>query len=148
MLRRLFCCLLPLVALAGCSPVVEDTRPGQPVKQRQDAFKAVLRSFEPMGLMLRDKRYDPEAFAHLAAELASRRDAPWAHFGPDTNYPPTKAKEAVWSRPDEFAREREQFVAVTDALLAAAQTRELGAVQAAYEQVHASCKSCHRVFKR
>ena len=139
--------LIPL-ALAACSGPVEDTRPGQPVKQRQDAFKAMLRSFEPMGKMLRDNRYQPDEFARLAAELVSRRDAPWTHFGPDTNYPPTKAKAAVWDRPQAFEAERSAFFELTDALAQAAQTRDKTAVQAAYDQVHASCRSCHDDFKK
>lgn len=140
--------LLILLTLAACSGPVEDTRPGQPVKQRQDAFKAMLRSFEPMGKMLRDNRYQPDEFARLASELVSRRDAPWGHFGPDTNYPPTKAKTAVWERPQAFEAERITFFALTDTLAQAAQTRDKAAAQAAYDKVHASCKSCHDEFKK
>jgi len=140
--------LLILLTLAACSGPVEDTRPGQPVKQRQDAFKAMLRSFEPMGKMLRDNRYQADEFARLASELVSRRDAPWGHFGPDTNYPPTKTKAAVWERPQAFEAERVTFFALTDALAQAAQTRDKAAAQAAYDKVHASCKSCHDDFKK
>lgn len=59
--------------LAACNPVVEDTRPGQPVKTRQVAFKEMLKVFEPMGTMLRTDRYQPEKFAALAAELMTKR---------------------------------------------------------------------------
>lgn len=138
--------LLILLTLAGCGPV-EDTRPGQPVKQRQEAFKSILRSFEPMGVMLRDNKYQADKFASLAGELVAKRDAPWSHFGPDTNYPPTKAKAVVWSEGETFERERLAFVAATDALFAAAQTRDQAQAKAAYEKVYGSCKSCHDRFK-
>ncbi|CAL92958.1 c-type cytochrome [Azoarcus olearius] len=144
--RPLLPALLILLTLAGCGPV-EDTRPGQPVKQRQEAFKSILRSFEPMGVMLRDNKYQADKFASLAGELVAKRDAPWSHFGPDTNYPPTKAKAAVWSDGETFERERLAFVAATDALFAAAQTRDQAQAKAAYEKVYGSCKSCHDRFK-
>lgn len=145
--RLLFSSLFVLLALSACSQVVEDTGPGQPVKHRQDAFKAMLRSFEPMGVMIRDKQYDANKFAGLAAELVTRRDAPWPYFKADTNYPPTKAKAAVWERADEFEQERLKFFTATDELLAAAQSRTLEEVRPAYEKVYSSCKSCHDSFK-
>jgi cytochrome c556 len=148
MLRLLVSSVFVLLALTACNQVVEDTGPGQPVKHRQDAFKAVLRSFEPMGVMLRDKQYNAGKFAELAGELVARRDAPWSYFKADTLYPPTKAKAAVWERADEFEHKRQAFVDATDALLAAAQTRELEQVEPAYEKVYDSCKSCHNDFKK
>ena len=147
MSRLLVSSLLALLTLTACNGVVEDTRPGQPVKHRQDAFKAMLRSFEPMGVMLREKQYNADKFAPLAAELVARRDAPWTYFTADTLYPPTKAKAEVWSRADAFEGERQLFFAATDALLAAAGTGDLVQVQAAYDKVYDSCKSCHRDFK-
>ncbi len=139
--------LLLLLTLSACNSPVEDTRPGQPVKHRQDAFKFMLRSFEPMGTMLRTDDYQADEFARLANELLSRRDAPWTYFVADTVYPPTKAKAAVWEHPQEFESERQKFYELTDALAVAAQTRDKAVAQAAYEKVYASCKSCHKDFK-
>lgn len=138
--------LAVLLLLAACGEV-EDTRPGQPVKQRQTAFKEIIKVFEPMGTMLRTKRYDADRFAVLATELAARRDAPWAHFGPDTHYPPTKAKAEVWSKAAEFEQERKAFIAATDDLKTAAQSKQLAAVEAAYKRAYETCQSCHKGFK-
>lgn len=147
MSRLLFSSLFVLLTLTACNGGVEDTRPGQPVKHRQDAFKAMLRVFEPMGVMLREKRYDADQFAPLAAELVARRDAPWAYFTANTDYPPTRAKAEVWSRADAFEAERQLFFSATDALLTVAGTGELAQIRAAYDKVYDSCKSCHRDFK-
>lgn len=138
--------LLSLLTLAACGEV-EDTRPGQPVKQRQTAFKEIIKVFEPMGTMLRTNRYDADRFAMLATELVARRDAPWTHFGPDTNYPPTKAKAAVWSNAAEFEQERQAFLLATDALLAAAKGKQLAPIEAAYKKTYETCQSCHKGFK-
>lgn len=139
--------LFMFLAVAGCSPVPEDTRPGQPVKTRQLAFKEMLKVFEPMGTMLRTDRYEPERFAVLAGELVARRDGPWPHFAADTHYPPTKAKAAVWSEAARFERERQAFFAATDELKAAAQTRQRAVAEKAYFKAYDTCQSCHDSFK-
>ncbi len=136
-----------LATLGACSNSVEDTRPGQPVKTRQKAFKEMLRVFEPMGTMLRDGRYDPDKFAALAADLMQKREAPWVHFGADTYYPPTKAKADVWAERGVFERDRQAFFKASDELLAAAQTRQLAIVEKAYYATYDNCQSCHKRFK-
>lgn len=142
--------LLPLCLafiLAGCGEA-EDTRPGQPVKTRQQAFKDLIKVFEPMGTMLRDNRYDADRFEKLAEQLVARRDAPWPHFGADTNYPPTKSTAEVWQQPERFERERTAFVAATDRLLAAARTRDKATVEPAYQAVYDTCQGCHKTFRK
>ena len=133
--------------LAACSSQVEDTRPGQPVKTRQTAFKAMLRSFEPMGVMLRDNRYDPDKFVAMTATLMSQRDAPWSHFGPDTNYPPTKATPKVWSEPEKFVQARQAFLAATDDFKAAVDSKDKARVEHSYQAVYDACQNCHKPFK-
>ncbi|MDZ4214933.1 MAG: cytochrome c [Rhodocyclaceae bacterium] len=145
---KLILSLALAIGLSACSKPVEDTRPGQPVKTRQTAFKEMLRVFEPMGTMLRTGKYHAEKFAVMAIELNAKRDAPWTHFGPDTNYPPTKAKPEVWEKSAEFEKAREGFFKSTDALLIAAQAKELKGVTDAYAKVVDDCQSCHQTFKK
>ncbi len=136
-----------LVGLSGCNAHVEDTRPGQPVKTRQVAFQEILKVFEPMGVMLRTDTYEPDRFATLAAELTIKREHPWAHFSADTNYPPTRAKEVVWSQADEFEQKKLAFIAATEQLNAAAKTKNMEVANKAYFEVYDTCKSCHSQFK-
>lgn len=145
---RLALLALSTLTLAACSQQVEDTHPDKPVTQRQEAFKAMLRTFEPMGTMLRTDRYDADTFARMAVELKALRDKPWAHFGADTNYPPTKARPAVWQKTAEFERRRDDFIATSDGLFEAAEGRNAAEVRRAYEAVQDSCKACHRDFRR
>ena len=125
----------------------EDTRPGKPVKTRQEAFKAVLRAYEPMTKMVKEGDIDPDKFAALAATFMTKRDGPWSHFGPDTNYPPTKAKPAVWAKAAEFDQAKAEFLAATDAMSVVAQAKDQGKIEAAYGRVFKSCKSCHDSFR-
>ena len=145
---RLAALTLSMLALGACSTEVADTHPEQPVSKRQEAFKGMLRSFEPMGTMLKEGRYDPERFTRHAGEVAALKEAPWPHFGPDTNYPPTKALAAVWDRPEDFARLRSKFIATIDALVAAAASREQAQVRSAFAAAQDSCKACHRDFRK
>ena len=132
--------------LAGCGEV-EDTRPGQPVKHRQVAFKEIVKAFEPMGVMLRKGRYDADKFLLLAQALLAKRDGPWSYFGADTNYPPTKATPEVWTQPEEFEKNKQAFIAATDALLAAAKNKDKAQVEKTYDALHETCKTCHKQFK-
>lgn len=141
-----------ILILAMCSLVAAcgepaDTRPGQPVTHRRAAFEKILHAFEPMGVQLRGKNYKPDVFLERAKELATLKDGPWEYFGPDTNYPPTHATAKVWSEPELFEKERQEFLKETDRLLLAAESRDEKSVTAAYEAVHEHCRSCHKTFK-
>lgn len=141
--------IFPVLALlTACMGEPEDTRPGQPVKTRQNAFKEIIRSFEPMGKMLREDRYEADRFLMFAESLVARRDAPWSHFGPDTNYPPTKATAEVWGQPAEFEKNRQAFIDATGKLLEAARSKDRKQVEAPYKAVHETCQTCHRTFKQ
>ncbi|MDR2678196.1 MAG: cytochrome c [Zoogloeaceae bacterium] len=135
-----------LVLLAACGKV-EDTRPGTPVAHRQQAFKTILNTFEPLGIALRENRYRAETFLNGARALEAAKDAPWGYFGADTNYPPSRSLESVWSDAAGFARERDTFLTAVSALRQSAERRDEQAVRPAYEAVQASCRSCHKAFK-
>lgn len=147
MLRPLFLAIIvfPLLVTACGEP--EDTRPGQPVTQRRTAFKEILKSFEPMGVQLRNQRYDAKQFAVLANHLNKAKEGPWTHFGPNTNYPPTKAKAAVWSEPEKFEASRQSFLKAAESLVVAAESHDGKLVSVAYEAVHDTCRACHKYFK-
>ena len=146
-MKKILLPLLALTVLSACSGEVEDTGPGQPVAHRRDAFKAILKVFEPMGVMLRTDRFEPERFAQLAQALKERRDAPWPYFRPDTNYPPTKALPAVWDEPERFEADRQAFFEATDHLAKIAGTDDKAIAGEAYKAVEETCYSCHDTFK-
>lgn len=100
-----------------------------------------------MGLQLRNQRYDAKQFAILANSLNKAKDGPWQYFGPDTNYPPTKARAAVWSEPEKFETSRQSFIKAAEALLVAAESGDAKQVGTAYETLHDTCRTCHKSFK-
>lgn len=142
---------LPLLAcallLTACGEPA-DTHPDKPVTQRRAAFNAILKQFEPMGIMLREKRYDADAFLQLAEKLEGAKDGPWRHFTPDSNYPPTKATDQVWRDPARFEAERQGFFQAQSRLLEAARSKDGEKVGPAYAALHDTCRSCHKTFKK
>jgi cytochrome c556 len=138
---------LTSVMLTACGEAA-DTHPGQPVSERRAAFKKILLAFEPMGVQLRDKQYDPDRFIALAAKLGQVKNGPWSYFGDDSNYPPTRAKASVWSDSDRFADARRDFLQTTDRLVLVAESRDEAKVAAAYEAIADSCRSCHQAFRK
>jgi len=138
-------CLLPLLSACGDPP---ETRAGQPVTHRQAAFRELLKTSEPMGLMLRANRYDPTEFKRLADQLMSQRDAPWAYFEADTLYAPSKAKAEVWSEPEKFAERKKALFDATEQISAAAASGNKEQVALAYKALDHACVSCHDTFKR
>lgn len=138
--------LFAAALLTACGEA-KDPRPDQPVAHRRVAFKNLMRGFEPMGVMLRENRYDPDKFKAMADKLGPLAEAPWPYFLPDTLYPPSKALPAVWSEPDKFAQRRQAFQEAARALVAAAQTRDEDRIAQAYEAVHGECRGCHDAFK-
>jgi cytochrome c556 len=150
--RRTGLALLTLVlalVLAACSPATPpDTHPQRWVSQRQAVFKDFTRTLEPMGLVARERKaYNPAEFAGQALALQQLSQKPWALFPADSQYPPTRAKPAVWAEPAAFEAAQQAYLQAVDALLAAAQTGTLQAIKPAVEDVQARCKACHEKFR-
>jgi cytochrome c556 len=134
--------------LAACGAEPEDTRPGQPVAHRRAAFKEMIKSFETMGAMIRREEFNAAKFASLTAAIMAVREKPWQYFGPDTQYPPSKATDAVWSQPADFEARKQEFFVATDKLGAASGTKDVQVAKAAFEAVEKTCRDCHDTFKK
>lgn len=139
--------LLSAIILTACGGDPPDTRPGQPVAHRRAAFKEMIKSFEPMGVMVRSNRYDAAKFSSLTSSLMAKRDTPWQYFKPDTLYPPSHATAEVWTRAEEFATRKKEFFDATDKLAAVAGTKDAKEAKAAFEAVEKTCHDCHDTFK-
>lgn len=141
--------LILTALLAGCNAPPPDTHPDQPVTKRKVIFKQMTRTLEPMGLVARERKdYQPEAFLASAQELAALAAQPWAHFPPDSNYPPSRALPAVWEKATDFKQAQQDFQAATQQLIKAGEARDMALIQKAVNTVQDSCKACHDQFRR
>ncbi|WP_296491569.1 cytochrome c [Rhodoferax sp.] len=144
--------LITLIAatalLGGCSERAKDTHPQQLVSKRQAIFKNFTKTLEPMGLVARDRQEFVRAeFVASAMALQELSSQPWPYFTADGNYPPTRAKAEVWSRPGDFKEAQDSYLASVEKLVQAAQSADLPAVRTSVQAVEKSCKSCHDQFR-
>lgn len=136
------------LALTACSSEPQDTHPDQPVTKRKAVFKQMLRTLEPMGMVVRKREdYNSQAFLSDAKKLKQLASEPWSHFPPDSNYPPTRAKPEVWQKPDDFTHARQKLEETTEKLLKAAESGNMALIRPALNSVEESCKSCHQQFR-
>ncbi len=143
---------LPLVMvacliLASCGEA-PDTHEGQPVTKRKLVFKEILRSLEPMGLVVRGREpYNKEVFLAQALELQRLSKQPWDYFTADSNYKPTRAKVDVWQKPAEFKQAQQVLIDATEQLASAANSGDLESIRRNFGKVEESCKTCHQQFR-
>lgn len=140
--------LASLLFTGGCSGEAKDTHPDQPVSKRKAIFKQFTKTLEPIGMVARGRKdYNRQELNTSAVELQKLSSQPWALFTADSNYPPTLAKPAVWSQPDEFKKTQDQFQQAVTALVQASESGNLDSIKKAVDGVEKSCKSCHDQFR-
>jgi len=136
------------IALTACGGEAKDTHPDQPVTKRRAIFKQFTRTLEPIGLVARDRQtYNPREVNVSALALQKLSTQPWPLFTADSNYPPTRAKPAVWAQATEFKAAQQDFQTKVGALVKASQNGDLEAVKASVKAVEKSCKACHTQFR-
>ena len=135
------------LTLAGCGPK-PDTHPGQPVTKRRALLQETLRTFEPMGIMVRGKNpFVAANFLALADKLQTLSTQPWAYFPPGSTYAPSRAKPAVWQQAAQFKQAQDTYIKSVSSLVATAKTGNLDAIRPAYTHVSDSCAACHKTFR-
>ncbi|MHB1678165.1 MAG: c-type cytochrome [Sulfuriferula sp.] len=146
-ISRIVALLVIIFPLAACGQA-EDTHPGQPVTKRKLIFKEILRTVEPMGLVMRGRKpYDQAQFLQQAIKLQGLSTQPWKYFTPDSNYSPTRAKPDVWDKPVEFKQAQQKLITATGKLVAAAQSGDMDLIHHDFSGVEESCKACHQQFR-
>lgn len=133
--------------LAGCSSK-EDTHSGQPVTKRRALLQETLRTFEPMGLMVRGKNpYVAVDFIARSDKLQTLSTQPWVYFLPGSTYAPSRAKPAVWQQAAEFKQAQDKYIKAVANLASVAKSGNMDLIHPAYEQVSDSCAACHKAFR-
>ncbi|MBI3431692.1 MAG: cytochrome c [Hydrogenophilales bacterium] len=136
------------LVLAGCGSTKADTHPGQPVTKRRALLHETLRTFEPMGIMVRGKNpYVAADFQALADKLQTLSTQPWAYFPPGSTYAPSRAKPAVWQQSAQFKQAQDTYIKAVSSLDAEAKTGNLDLIRPAYMHVSESCAACHKAFR-
>ncbi len=135
-------------AIAAALTLSACSTPADPdVKARQDIMKNYGDAMGVMGGMAKEpSTFDAEVFKEQAAYMAGDAASPWSHFGNAESV--GKSTPAVWSNPEGFRAEAENFQQVTAQLNETAQTATtIEQVLPAFGPVGDSCKSCHTDYK-
>jgi cytochrome c556 len=140
--------ILTILTLGACSKHDERLHPGQPVEKRQAIFKHILRTFEPMGMVMRGRaEYEKGDFLRHAQELQALIKQPWVYFTADSNYGKSRARPEVWEKSAEFKQGQEKLALSVDQLVQSAQTGSLEAIRPAFKETEKTCQSCHDEFR-
>ncbi|MCG8296275.1 c-type cytochrome [Pseudomonas entomophila] len=146
MFKRLTVVLLAALALSACDRV----DPNSPLGQRKAIFKAMLKTSEDMGGMLRGRLpFDGAKFADGAAKLDGLSHQPWQHFPQVRDQGDSSARPEVWERQARFQELARQLEVVTGELVEVTRTQPLDVAQmkAPMDKVEAACKACHSEFR-
>ena len=140
------------VFLLGCEKnigLTVENDPTRPVFHRQEAFKKILNSFEPLGLMHRkEKVFDLKEYQKHAQHLKETQNEPWQYFKENTFYPPSRSKENIMTENNIFLNEIAEYKNAVNLLNDTAQTGDAMAMQGAYDTLHGTCRSCHKQFRK
>ena len=136
-------------SLIATIQVVSAATPAELQKLRHDHYKELGDAFKSV----RDasKAAEPD-FAALekAAEIVNKASVDQQRWFPKGTGPEagkTRALPEVWSKPDEFTAAQKMFAERAPKLLAAAKTKDVAAISAAFKDVGGACKNCHDTFR-
>lgn len=119
------------------------------IQARQAGMKAIGGATKGLGdgLASGKSAADLKPFALRIAQLAPQTGG-WfpAGTGPSSGVK-TKAKADIWTKPAEFQKAREAFVAQSAKLKAAADSGNADAIKAEFGALRGTCKSCHEQFQ-
>lgn len=134
------------LALSACGG--EPAQPKGPISEdRSAAFKSMMPEFTAMGKMVKgEEAYQVKKFAQDAATFAESSKKPFEHFQSDPQGN-GEALPAVWDKPAEFKAKQDEFRSAVEKLNAVAPNGNLEEIKAAYGEVGASCKACHKDFR-
>lgn len=132
--------------LAACGGV----DPNSPLGKRQALFKAMLKTSEDLGGMLRGRiPFDETRFNEGAVKLDDLSRQPWQHFPQVKEEDDTSARDEVWQRQERFQQLARDLEASTAALVEATTRKPLqpGSLAAPVQRVEDACEACHQEFR-
>ena len=139
----LACACLTLIACGGVDP-------DSPLGKRQALFKAMLKTSEDLGGMLRGRiPFDETRFNEGAVKLDDLSRQPWQHFPQVKEEDDTSARDEVWQRQERFQQLARDLEASTAALVEATTRKPLRpeSLAAPVQRVEDACEACHQEFR-
>jgi cytochrome c556 len=137
-------------SLIAAVQVASAATPAELQKARHDHYKELGDAFKAV----RDaSKSDSPDFAALekAAETVNKASVDQQQWFPKGTGPEagkTRALPEIWSKPDDFTAAQKMFADRAPKLLAAAKTKDVAAITAAFKDAGGACKNCHDTFRK
>src|SRR4029077_9770046 len=137
-------------SLIAAVQVASAATPAELQKARHDHYKELGDAFKAV----RDaSKSDSPDFAAIekAAEVVNKASVDQQQWFPKGTGPEagkTRALPEIWSKPDDFTAAQKMFSERAPKLLAAAKTKDVAAITAAFKDVGGACKNCHDTFRK
>lgn len=120
------------------------------IKYRQSMMEVTGYNFKMMAAMVKKEMpYNKADFEKMASTVHTMSMLTQDGFpkGSDSMTAPTHAKDAVWSKPEEFNKDVVAFQKASAALVAAAKTGEMSVIGPKFKETAGTCKKCHDAFR-
>jgi cytochrome c556 len=137
-------------SLIAAVQVASAATPAELQKARHDHYKELGDAFKAV----RDaSKSDSPDFAAIekAAETVNKASVDQQQWFPKGTGPEagkTRALPEIWSKPDDFTAAQKMFADRAPKLLAAAKTKDVAAITAAFKDAGGACKNCHDTFRK
>jgi cytochrome c556 len=119
------------------------------LKARHEHYEALGEASKVIRDGARGSNPDFAALAKAAEHIqkASLNQEQWFPKGSGPEAGKTRALPAIWAKPEEFAAAMKMFEERAPKLVAAVQSKDVSAINAAFREVGGSCKNCHDQFR-
>ena len=141
--------LAGVVLLSSVAAVVLAATPQELQKKRHDHYHELGDAFKAVRDGAKASTPDWAAIEKAAAAVnqASVNQQQWFPKGTGPEAGKTRALPEIWSKPDDFTAATKMFEDKSAALLAAAKTKDVDAVNKAFRETGGACKNCHDTFR-
>lgn len=116
------------------------------VKERMDNFSQARSQMKQINAALRAG--DLPAVAEITSQMMAWADEMQDAFPEGSDDAPSEASPAIWQDAEGFAAAIARYDAAIDGLYKAADANDDSAALASFKTLGASCKSCHRAYRK
>jgi cytochrome c556 len=137
------------VLVALMIPVVQAATPVETQKARHEHYEELGKAFKAVRDQANASTPDFAALEKNAAVVneASVNQQQWFPKGTGPEAGKTRALPEIWSKPADFEAAQKMLSDRAPKLLAAAKSKDIDAVKAAFKETGGACKNCHDTFR-
>ena len=140
---------VPANAPSPLGAAVSREQAKQVMYERHEGMEDIGDAMKLVSVQLKGDNPDLAAVREGAATIArlSPEVKGWYPPGTGPDVGKTRAKPAIWEKPDDFASKARAFEPVAQRFNAAAQGGDVAAIKAAHAELGKSCKACHDPYR-